>query len=359
MATSSPPSEPSIPEIGGGNPVVEPESIFTSPEEEHTEDLFGTPQRGLVEMPPATTPLQPEPPPQKVSERIPPMRETAATIADTFAAAPAPAPVEGWGHAAPPDSGVSMGEPPSGIRPRVKAKRGLLVPILLIFLIPYALVATGFIAWLLYLQNQRFDPLKMLPDPDSKEGPTERIKHDAPLSKDNRTQLKQAIQIGELQVTPLKIELNADGDLVLHLHMKNTSRDLRFNPLPDAYLRFNRASMTAPRPYTFLQKIPDHGSSRFYGGEREYWKGHPGKGQKTETGTLDPGQEMVTLLHTSNTLGYRAEVTKLAQTPGNWLWRVQVRRGLVQIKGKDIPVTTVIGVEFDSRAVERAGKTAG
>ncbi len=34
------------------------------------------------------------------------------------------------------------------------------------------------------------------------------------------------------------------------------------------------------------------------------------------------------------------------------LWRVQVRRGLIDFKGKDVPVTAIIGVEFKSSDVK-------
>jgi hypothetical protein len=34
------------------------------------------------------------------------------------------------------------------------------------------------------------------------------------------------------------------------------------------------------------------------------------------------------------------------------LWRVQVRRGLIEFKGKDVPVTAIIGVEFKSSDVK-------
>ena len=49
--------------------------------------------------------------------------------------------------------------------------RGLMVPILLIFLIPYSILATAVIAYLLYTRGIAFDPLETLPDPKPNEGP--------------------------------------------------------------------------------------------------------------------------------------------------------------------------------------------
>jgi hypothetical protein len=34
------------------------------------------------------------------------------------------------------------------------------------------------------------------------------------------------------------------------------------------------------------------------------------------------------------------------------LWRVQVRRGTVEYRGKDVPVTAIIGVEFRASDVK-------
>jgi hypothetical protein len=36
------------------------------------------------------------------------------------------------------------------------------------------------------------------------------------------------------------------------------------------------------------------------------------------------------------------------------LWRVQVRRGLIEYRGKDVPVTAIIGVEFKASDVKPA-----
>ena len=47
-----------------------------------------------------------------------------------------------------------------------RPRNSLFVPILLLFLIPYCLAATGFIVYLLYQQRtNQFDPLERLPDP--------------------------------------------------------------------------------------------------------------------------------------------------------------------------------------------------
>ena len=62
--------------------------------------------------------------------------------------------------------------------PRRRDEPSMFVPILLLFLIPYAIATTGFIAWLLYSQHKNFDPLERLPDPKPSEGGPRQIKHD-------------------------------------------------------------------------------------------------------------------------------------------------------------------------------------
>src|SRR5262249_28912640 len=151
---------------------------------------------------------------------------------------------------------------------RPPPRKSLFVPILLMFLIPYSLAATGVIVWLLYSRSRIESSFERLRDPHPKEGGPERVKHDASLPAKLQLALKSSVQIGDTEITPLKVGL-LDGDLVLHLKLKNRSTDLAFNPLPGKFLEYNR--LRDSRPYTFLD--PGVEDLRCYGGSVAYLKG--------------------------------------------------------------------------------------
>jgi hypothetical protein len=63
---------------------------------------------------------------------------------------------------------------------------------------------------------------------------------------------------------------------------------------------------------------------------------------------LGPGESR-TYVVTSNS---RPEVVRAVQNAKDTiLWRVQVRRGLVEYRGREVPVTALIGVEFSASDV--------
>jgi phage FluMu protein Com len=104
--------------------------------------------------------------------------------------------------------------------PRRREEKSMVVPIMFMFLIPYALATTAFIAFLLYNQGRnRFDPLERLPDPKPNEGGPRQIQHD--LDVKLKTSLQQTVRIGDLEVTPLKVQQTSEGDLTLHMKMRN------------------------------------------------------------------------------------------------------------------------------------------
>jgi hypothetical protein len=218
----------------------------------------------------------------------------------------------------------------------------MFVPMLLIFLVPYSVVCTAYIAWnLIHPPRLGFDPLERLPDPSAEGGP-KRVKPTAPLPNKLKTSLKKPIQIGDLEVTPLKVHSNGE-DLILDLKMVNTSRDLAFNPVSDSFVRVKEKNL----PYTFL----DTGKEPLYGGYLKWWKL---KGdQKEETSgdyRLGPGEEM--LIQVISNDKYRKQVKAAAQSKEPLLWRVHVRRGFVTVNKKAVSATAVIGVEFKAKEIE-------
>jgi DNA-directed RNA polymerase subunit RPC12/RpoP len=268
-----------------------------------------------------------------------------------FVKATAPLPAAVDAVPAIPEAGLDFGAPAitPDARPALPAPpRRQLATLLLVFLIPYSLAATGVIAWLLWKQaHDPSHPLEWLLDQQPNDGGPKQIKHDLPLSDRQKTSLNEPIKVGDVvELTPLHIMLAPKGDSIeMTLQLRNISSDLRFNPLPRSFL-------VRTQGYTFLE----FGKHKIYGGRLSYHKTQGfwanirdflGKDPKPPfEGILDPGEEMVATLSTSP----RDEgvVRKLSDYRGPMLWRLEVRRGLVEIGGRAVSATAVVGVAFDS-----------
>jgi hypothetical protein len=234
--------------------------------------------------------------------------------------------------------------------------------LLLIFLVPYALVATGTIAYLLWRQSQLSErhPLEMLPDPKPEDGgPRQRVTLDLPLSDKLKAGLGQPFRIeGFVEVTALGVELAPDGEqLTLLLRFRNLSDRLEFNPLPQCFL-------TREENYSFLE----FGGQRLYGGKIQAFK--PGADGRRPAGApfdgvLGPGEEMLAELSTLPDRVHIAKVKNIVNYRGPLLWRLQIRRGLEEVAGRSVSATLVLGIAFDARdalagRIEDArGKAAG
>jgi hypothetical protein len=233
----------------------------------------------------------------------------------------------------------------AALAPRRVAKSTALAPILLVFLIPYAILATLVIAYLLVLLNQSRlgDPLERLPDPKPRDGGArfqERVQHDFPLPDKLKTRLQQPVRIGALQVTPVKVQLTA-SELVLHLRMKNVSADQVFNPISQEFMKYTGDSP----PYTYL----DLGQKKIYGGFPEWLRGPEGKEERFG-GDIAPGQEELIRIVTSPK--FKDDVKRIANSQATLLWRVQVRRGFVETRaGNQVSATAVVGVEFSAQDI--------
>lgn len=346
----------------------EPESIFAPPEAA-SEDVFGETRMPQLEIPPA------EHPPQLLPATLSPPAPATPSPRDFSGMGLPPSVTFEPGDAPPPSAAGPASEAPTElmgsdqIAPlvnqisaqraapasearRLAARESQLVPLLLIFLIPYAIFTTAFIAYLLYTQNQNsVDPLlDRLPDPAKGDGGPRRIKHDLPVPNQLKTNLRQPVQIGDVEVKPLRVELRAEGDLCLHLHVKNLSKDTEFSPIPESFGRYLRGSLTAARPYTFLEV----GDKRAYGCYVEWWQGSPGTGKAMKNrGVLRPGEDQTVVLITD--MKDRPVLAGLQQAD-HLFWRVHVRRGFVQVNGKDISATCVIGVRFTAKDIQRGAQ---
>jgi hypothetical protein len=404
-------SPPAGPAPGQSKAAPDPEdSIFG---EQVDEDLFGSPPKRnldllLPQTPKTNQQLEPTvfqvpgldpgafPPganPGLVSnsspQMAPPPPITSAT--ETLPEPPAEAPVASV-------PGSPEAESAEGALPRLTVRRpesSTLATSMLIILIPYSILMTAIALFLYFKQQSQVHPLEMMPDlgnppskrvggnplPVLKVGSHQRWKADAPLAPYMITKLGQPITVGDLEVTPLGVELkrvtfksrlghqdelSEHEALVLQLQFKNVSQDVEFRPADIAFDYKWRDGMDAQAtmPYTFLElsnakrycgafvwrpavnrNQPAHaaGSHEYIEGQEEASKIlQPGESSKTVIFTLgigdrpDPGQ----------TIG-----SALKAHRGPLLWRVHLRRGIVNYKERDYSTTAVIGVEFNKEDI--------
>jgi hypothetical protein len=134
-----------------------------------------------------------------------------------------------------------------------------------------------------------------------------------------------------------------DDSLVLDLRFRNISRDVAFSPTDPFFDRSWKGLSSGKKPYSFL----DIGKDRLWGGPLPWNPARQAEERDTIAGQqhkiLQPGEQLTTLVCTDP----RDHVTRLlANYQGSLLWRIQVRRGLVQVGGREYPATAVIGVHF-------------
>jgi hypothetical protein len=243
---------------------------------------------------------------------------------------------------------------------------GIFIALVLIPLISYSILATIALVILLSRPQPR-DPLEFLPDREGdlkgakhqKQGAViyDRVLPERELPNKLIIALGQTIQLGDVEVLPQKVELcrvtfrqgnfapepGSDDSLVLHLLLRNLSQDVVFSPTDPFFDRSWKGPFSGKKPYTFL----DIGNHRLWGGPLPWKPGQPPEERITIEGqqykTLQPGEQLATFVCTDpdDHVG-----RLLANYQGTLLWRIQVRRGLVQVGEREYPATGVIGVRF-------------
>jgi hypothetical protein len=367
---------------GSGSKSDDQDSIFG----EHVdEDLFGSPQRSKVELPPAPPkPLQLEPTVFQVPGAAPSPFSPASNSSPVMA----PQRPASYSETLPGETGTApeLGDGAVGVSRLLRRGEGnVLATSLMIILIPYSILVTV-IALILYFNQQRqIHPLEMLPDlgnpPAKRVGQNpppvlsvrsyDRVKADTVLPPHLIIPLGEPITIGDLRVTPVSVEqkrvlfkyrtgtykpeLSEHEALVLNLQLKNMSKDVEFRPTDVAFDHIWKDGTHPPAamPYTYLElstgkrycgpfkwnptlnkNLPSHAA-----GSEEYVEG-----QEQDNKVLQPGEEIKTCVLTDPA---DMVANALRNQRGKILWRVQFRRGIVHYKERDFSTSAVIGVLFD------------
>ncbi len=261
--------------------------------------------------------------------------------------------------------------------PRRSSKRalrsGLFIALVFVPLISYSILATIALAILL-LRPQPWDPFEILPD---REGDLKGAKHqkqaavlydrvlpERPVPDKLKVELGRTIRVGDVEVTPQSVELRRvefrrpgfapepalDDSLVLHLLFQNISQDVVFSPTDPFFDRSWKGIASGKKPYTGLNIGRDH----LWGGPLPWTAGPQPEERDTIAGQqykmLQPGEQLTTLVCTDP----QDHVGRLlASYRGHLIWRVQVRRGLVQVHEREVSTTAVIGVQFKDTDIRK------
>ena len=282
---------------------------------------------------------------------------------------------------------MERSEPAKPREPRA-AKINWFIPLVFLPLLLYAILATAAVAFL-YLRMTSAPPSMFDQMPDT-QGDTPGVRPSKPvgqifsidqklatqpLPRHLEVALGQTLIVGDIEVTPFKLERGNFGiftqgtedrvqpspheSLKLHLRLKNLAKDYAFTPLDNFFDRHWSPGEGRATPLTLLQAGPE----TFFGGPASWTKNKTQKrewleGRKDiDREGLQPGETLETFVCTDGWnpavqlhlfgLDPEGEVKQKSYS-GNLVWRVQLRRGLITHKGKELPATAVIGVEFTS-----------
>jgi DNA-directed RNA polymerase subunit RPC12/RpoP len=388
-------TEPFLPHAAGDH-----EDIFAP--NDGGDDLFGRNETPRIEIPPppaAANPFQDHVPPSLESTMpyVPP--------APTDSTSPFSPPADGEGTAVATSAQTpswmtdaateSLPTPPADAAPALESKSPAPARtprrtepkapwfLLLVFipLVLYSVVITAF-ALMAYwkmqnLEEQRRNPFEMMPDEGDKPGVHKKKQVSLwdyspklptlPLPDALCTSLNKPLRIGDVQITPKRVERKrlsvavegtprsepCQGDsLVLYLEAKNLSSEYAFAPL-DNY--FDRSWLSGARPPFTLLEVGE--KYRCYGGPADWHSrvdaSYPREwvvGRKNDPEILQPGEagEFFVCTNGNDSKAVEALFGKSGRSPyrGSYLWRVRVRRGLVSFQDKIYSATAVVGVRF-------------
>ena len=246
---------------------------------------------------------------------------------------------------------------------------------------PYAVLMTVVAATYAYkFHSARFEhPLALIPDlvgeyrnAAERKGGAHSVplpRPDQPLPAQLTTSLGSPISIGQVEVTPLKIEERTwtafsqrkdeaeaesapiNQTLVLTVRIKNVSNDVPIFPM-DPF--FDRRPKDGDRamPFTLIECA----GKQYFGGVLAYETQHDRNerawlaGRETDGTPLQPGESREAVLVTRPS--YAMEIAdSLRKTGGEAVWRIHVRRGLYEFNGREFSVAAVVGVRFTANEI--------
>jgi hypothetical protein len=197
---------------------------------------------------------------------------------------------------------------------------------------------------------------------------------DADLPDKLKVQLGSTIRIGDLEVTPEKVEqgkltqytvfqnnqmnpqaLSGEA-LIMHLRLKNVSTNIDFCPTDPFFDRYYDRRGRSAKPYMLLDV---HGH-KYYGGPIDFlaidWKQVKRKfidGQDNDDKPLPPGEERRTVVCSDPSDQAALMALSNLSSTDPITWRVQLRHGLTEFQGKEYSVTGVIGVQFTAADIKK------
>ncbi len=359
-------------------PQARAEPVSTEPSVEPTPELpFSIPVENQI-----VAPAIPEPSvPSEIGSAAPPEPWMAPSEP-----VPEPGGVQDW-----PTSPLGLEESVNG---RGAIRRGAAVQeqrkgsnLLLTILVPYSVVMTLAAGWYFYKSTHvsnvdqvfaNIPDIMAQYDPATRRQLSRRIDGmpavDAPLPDSLLVKLGETLRVGDMEVTPEKIEqgpvavhtVNQDGQestsqlagegLLLHLKVRNRSSDISFQPTDPVFNRYYDRRGGSSKPYTHLVV----GTQRFYGGPIDVLRVASRRikrqfvsGQDNDDRPLPPGEERQTVI-CSDTQDGSLEAVKSYAGTDPILWRIELRRGLTQFRGQDLSICAVIGVQFNRGDVQKA-----
>jgi hypothetical protein len=254
-------------------------------------------------------------------------------------------------------------------------------PIVVAVLAGYALLATLAAVYGLFFSVEKLDPghpLSTVPDNFGEFDPAVRKKVslykfpvDGELPAEQRAALGQKISVGGIEVQPLQVEkrplrilteATTGGQredfvgtaFVLKLAITNNT-DMNVFPMDPA---FTRKSVGDDRPITRLVV----NKARVYAGGSISWplggtvKKKYEQQQLNDYVALRPKESREYVVFTEP----KAEIINAVENAREPLqWRVQVRRAPIRFRGKELPVTAVIGVDFKASEIKTLEPKAG
>jgi hypothetical protein len=141
------------------------------------------------------------------------------------------------------------------------------------------------------------------------------------------------------------------------LRLRDVSDDVLFTPTDPFFDRQWKEEYGSSRPFTLLEI----GDKRFFGGPIQ-WRPRSNrgkfraddpreyvKGQENDNQVLKPGADRASILCTDP--GNREILQTLQGSQGPMVWRVHLRRGLVDVGDREVSATAVVGVVFEKKDI--------